>query len=375
LAKNTRLSKNFLTVLVCPLDWGIGHATRCVPVIKGLLNHGHKVIIAADGRPFEFLKGYFPDLEKVRFPGANVFYPKNNNMALTMALRSPALLAGIYKEHRRLKKIIRDHHVDVVISDNRFGLWSEKTYSVYMTHQVMIKAPGKLKWLEPALKRIHGWFISKYNECWIPDMPGRENLSGELAHTPPLPGNSYFTGILSRFSNDGSIPAKESQGIAVLVMLSGPEPQRTLLEEIIVKQITEHKLKDIVILRGLAGEAENSFSIPGARIFNHMPDKGIRELINRAEVIICRPGYSTLCDLAVLERNAVLVPTPGQTEQEYLASYLSESGSFASIRQEEFSLLAAIQAGKKLPAVFIFENNGSLLEERISGLFVRSGKY
>jgi UDP:flavonoid glycosyltransferase YjiC (YdhE family) len=371
LTKYTRLVKNFLRILVCPLDWGIGHATRCVPIIKHLRKQNHKVIIAADGRPLEFLSGYFPDLECVRLPGFRVSYPSGNKMLWKMMLQSPAIFYNVFKEHRDLKRVIRAYHADVVISDNRFGLWSKDVYSVYLTHQVMIKAPDNVKWMEPFLHRIHKWFIDQYNECWIPDLPGERNLSGDLGHQYGLPRHGTYIGLLSRFEEAAGKTETTEMGKVtdLLVMLSGPEPQRSILENILLKELSDHGQMNVVILQGLPGKPRKSCPLPGVTVFNHLPDNEIRGLIKKAGIIICRPGYSTLMDLAVLGRGAVLVPTPGQTEHEYLAAYLSARGACHRVNQESFTLAEALESGRKLPANIDFETGGTLLEERIGKLF------
>jgi predicted glycosyltransferase len=364
------LVKNFLRILFCPLDWGIGHATRCIPVIRHLLQQKYEVVIAADGRPFDFLREYFPNLEFICLPGFRVSYPAGNKMALKMAAQSPAILFEIYKEHRRLKKIIRDYQVDIVISDNRFGIWSKKAYSVYLTHQLLIKTPETMKWAEPWLYRAHQWLISHYNECWVPDIPGGKNLSGDLSHQHPLPKNGYYIGILSRFENAIRLvkPADDKKATELLVMLSGPEPQRTIFENVILNELALYPQQNVVILQGLPGKLHQSSPLPGVVIFNHLPDEEIGQLIGRAGVIICRPGYSTIMDLVTLGRNAILVPTPGQTEQEYLARHLSADGIFYRMDQEGFRLSLALQAGQKLVKSIDFQNDRSLLETRINNL-------
>ena len=292
---------------------------------------------------------------------------------MAMVLQSPALLFGICKEHRRLKKIIREYQIDVVISDNRFGLWSHRAYSVYMTHQLMIKAPRRMEWLEPLLHRFHGWFIKKYDECWVPDLPGESNLSGDLGHKYPLPRNGYFLGLLSRFSGDGADDKPDLPGPEVLVLLSGPEPQRGILENIILEEIQRTKAKDVIILRGLPGEPVKNPAFQGVKMINHVVDGELRQMIKAAKVIICRPGYSTLMDLAALGRTAVLVPTPGQTEQEYLADYLSSGGLFLKMDQRHFDLVEAIKAGQQVSGYFNFDPEVDLLKERISLLTARTG--
>jgi predicted glycosyltransferase len=364
LPKYTRPVKKKSRILVCPLDWGIGHATRCVPLIRLLLQRNLEVVIAADGRPLAFLREYFPRLEFISYPGFRVSYPTGNGMVFKIIKQSPAILSGIYREHRELKKIIRDHKFDAVISDNRFGAWSSKVHSVYMTHQLAIRAPRRLKWAEPLLFRAHRWLIGHYDECWIPDLPGENNLSGDLSHNRSLPENYHFAGMLSRFEGSGkdAAPDLAAPGPELLIMLSGPEPQRTIMEKIMLDELARAEKKDTVILRGLPGPLQSSSPLPGVILYNHLPDKDIRNLICKAGIIICRPGYSTLMDLVTLGRNAILVPTSGQTEQEYLADYLSEDGSFISILQEGFRLDKALEAGRKLTGTVDLRNDPLLLE-------------
>jgi predicted glycosyltransferase len=287
-----------------------------------------------------------------------------------MSVQSPSIIYGIFREHRQLEEIIRDYRIDAVISDNRFGMWSKKVYSVYMTHQLQIKAPERMKWAEPWLYKAHQWFISKYNECWVPDFPGSNNLSGDLSHQYPLPGNSHFIGFLSRFNTENILVDTDdsTKGPEVLIMLSGPEPQRSIFEDIILKEMAVLPQQNVVILRGLPGKSVQSSPLPGVVSYNHLPDKKISRLIRSAGTIICRPGYSTIMDLVTLGRNAILVPTPGQTEQEYLAVYLSTKGQFIRMEQEGFSLSAAIKAGKELPEFIKFRNDPSLLENAVNGL-------
>jgi predicted glycosyltransferase len=370
LTKYTRLVKNFLRILVCPLDWGIGHATRCVPIIRHLLEQNHEVVIAADSRPLEFLRDYFPDLEFIRMPGFRISYPSGNKMIMKMMFQAPAILSNIYKEYRHLGNIIKDNSIDVVISDNRFGLWSDKVYSVYITHQLMIKAPEKMKWAEPLLHRLHRWFISHYDECWVPDLPGENNLSGDLSHKYPFPENGFYTGILSRFDKPGKepVPGDLDKAPELLVMLSGPEPQRTIMENIILEGLARQKDSDAVILQGLPGSYKEASPLPGVSVFNHLPDAEIRRLIRHSGVIICRPGYSTLMDLVTMGRSALLVPTPGQTEQEYLAVYLSAKGLFFRMNQEGFDIRLALKEGRQLRENVDFRNDGALLEGRIQRL-------
>lgn len=222
-----------MRVLIAPLDWGLGHSTRCIPIIRYLLERGVEVVIGADGRPMQLLRMEFPSLEFVQMSGYNISYPKRGSMALKIAVQIPKILAGIKREHELLKKIIQENKIDAVISDNRFGLWSKEIPCVFITHQVMVKSPFGEKWIHQLNKK----YISRYTECWVPDSE-KDGLSGDLAHKFKLPENAKFIGMLSRFYTPQPPSMVELSVNSLLVILSGPEPQRTVLEGKIIKQLT-----------------------------------------------------------------------------------------------------------------------------------------
>ena len=230
-------------ILIAPLDWGLGHATRCIPIIKYLLEKKFEVIIAADGRPLQLLQKEFPALEFVVMPGYNISYPKNGSMVLKMAAQIPKILSGIKKENELLKKIIKEKKIDAVISDNRFGLWSKEVPCVFMTHQLMIKSPFGEKFIHELNKK----YISKYTECWVPDVAGKSNLSGDLSHKFPLPANAKFVGILSRFDNRRFAPQRNTHFYDVAAIISGAEPQRTIFEKIVSGQLKNSELNTLII--------------------------------------------------------------------------------------------------------------------------------
>ncbi len=357
-------------ILVCPLNWGLGHAARCIPLIRELELAGAEVIIAADGHPAELLKNEFPHLQLIRIQGYNITYSPGRSQALKMILSAPLIGAGICREHYFLKKIIKDFSIDIVISDNRFGLWSKKVRSIFITHQVMIKCPPSLRFLEPALCRLNRFFISRYHECWIPDFPGENNLSGDLAHQYTLPANTYFIGPLSRFK-DNALPA--STGGKLLVILSGPEPQRSIFEKRIVEDLARCSFPALLV-RGLPGNAAPApFAIPpGVTMVPHLDSGKLREAFLSASVIICRGGYSSIMDLAALGRNAIFVPTPGQTEQEYLAEYFKKKKIFYSEPQEEFNLSRSLEESKKynVSLLSLPHNSQELLKNRLRALLI-----
>ena len=325
-------------VLVAPLNWGLGHATRCVPIIERLLAEGHEVVIAADGYPLKFLRREFPHLDWVKFEGLKVRYADGQSQVGAMLRQLPRFLRDIWREHQRLKEIVKMYDVDMVVSDNRFGLWCKGVHSVYMTHQLMVKMPRGLEWMEWGVWRFHRWFIKHYDECWVPDIEGEGNLSGDLSHKYPLLKNTKFIGVLSRFSRekvvweDVRVEAEAldlQQRYDVVAVLSGPEPHRRNLEKQITDyrlQITDHRSQIVVnsqqtllIVQGLpADDLRLAEHRDGVDYIPHLQTELLQWYMQEAEEIVCRSGYSSIMDLYTIGRKAHLISTPGQTEQEYL---------------------------------------------------------
>lgn len=306
-------------VLICPLNWGLGHATRCVPLIRRLLNEQKDVTIVADGYPLAFLRQAFPQLAFIEYPSYPIHYSSGKSQIFAMLKSSPAILSGIYDEHKWLNKLLKTNHFDTVISDNRFGLFNKSVHSVYITHQLMIKMPAALKLLEPVAWLIHRSFIRKYNECWIPDTEKDENLSGDLSHKYPLPDNAKFIGWLSRYEKIR--PDMEIKRYPIVVIVSGPEPQRSIFEKKMIEKFKNIPTETLLIA-GKPDEAISTATVGFVTIINHLADDKFAGQLIQAEKIICRSGYSGIMDLKTLRvlHKAEFYPTPGQTEQEYLAA-------------------------------------------------------
>lgn len=351
-------------ILVCPLDWGIGHASRCVPLIHLLFEKGVEVLPVATGRSAAFLASEFPGIEIIDIDGYNIHYPKSGSMAISMLRQAPGLMQAIKREHRKLEQIVGIYQADAVISDNRFGMWSQYVPSVYITHQIMIKTPGKIFPAEKIIRKMHRKYISNYNECWIPDIEDENNLSGDLAHLYDAPIPSYFIGPQSRFSN--SADSGHEKKYDIMVIISGPEPQRTIFEEIVLSQLRESSMKALVLL----GKPEMGMEVReegNSTIYSHMNSEEMRQSILSSGIVICRPGYSTIMDLSVLGKPAIFVPTPGQTEQEYLADYHQQKHHFYSVSQKDFNLKRILQAARNYPGLSIKSDN-SILSSRIDQL-------
>ncbi|MDD3321148.1 MAG: hypothetical protein PHS59_06870 [Paludibacter sp.] len=308
-----------MKVLVCPLNWGLGHATRCVPIIRQLVADGHEVVIVSDAYPLEFLKQEFPSLRFIDYSSFTVYYSSSNSQIIAMLFNSPDIIYGIYEEHKWLKNLLLSEHFDQIISDNRFGIWSKNVYSIYITHQIMVKMPRRLKLFEPIIWIIHRLIMNRYNECWIPDrVDDNSGLSGDLSHKYPLPKNARFIGAQSRFTGMKNIQQDTSYDVVGIV--SGPEPQRTIFENYLINKYKSEPYKTLIVSG--QPEKENFKKTKGnISIFSHLSDNDLASFLVGSKKIICRSGYSTIMDLETLNclDKAEFIPTPGQTEQEYLA--------------------------------------------------------
>ncbi len=355
-------------ILVCPLEWGLGHATRCVPIISKLLEYNIEVLVAADNQPLALLKRQFPQLQFIKFSGFNIKYPNKGNMLLKMLVSLPSIIKGIHKEHQQLKKIIEEYQIDAVISDNRFGLWNKNIRTIYMTHQIMIKVPGLFSVLEPVLYLVHKYFISKYDTCWIPDFPGSNNLSGDLAHKYKLPKNAIFIGPLTRLDNypASGTPDKDTETPEIMAIISGPEPQRSLFENIILNQLKTSDYSAVVVL-GIAKKDVHYTINNKINVYSHLDTKAFLNYLISARIVICRSGYSSIMDLVSLGKKAILIPTPGQTEQEYLASYYQRKKIFYTEKQSKFNLYEAMKQSKSFHGITI-QPQPQLLDEAIKKL-------
>lgn len=318
--------------MICPLDWGIGHAARCIPIIRQLNLLGHEVILAASGGAKALLQTHFPELKMIDFPFVQIKYSRGRQLWLKLLLQLPKLVFSIYQDNRYLKHLVKAYQIDAVISDNRFGCWNKRVPSVYITHQVNLISPIPGKFLSTMLTWLHHQVIRKYDECWIPDLdnPQPGGLAGSLSHPPLKHFNSSYIGLLSRFNKTEKINLR--QGKYILAILSGPEPQRSLLEKKILNELVD---KPLQIIRGLPGKSTEPAPFPGMVWYNHADDQFFEQLVDQASHIICRSGYSTIMDLIALGRTAHLIPTPGQSEQEYLAKHLSDKSLFSTRNQSE----------------------------------------
>lgn len=354
-------------VLVAPLDWGLGHATRCIPVINAFLRNDCTVIFGGEGPVAALLQKEFPGLEILPLSGYNVSYSKRKVFFfLKMLVQVPKIKRIIKEEHNWLNHTIEKHHIDLVISDNRYGLWSSRVACIFITHQLFIKTGN---WFtERFAQRINYNYIKKFTECWVPDFSGNENLAGALSHPPGLPAvATRYIGALSRFEKQ---PAEKN--IDLLILLSGPEPQRTIFENILLPQI-EVLTGNTVMVRGLPLSNNNLvLKNKHAKIFNHLPAGELNNHVLSSKMIIARSGYSTVMDLAALQQKAILVATPGQAEQEYLAAYLAEKNYCISASQKGFEIGKVLKTAANKTFVSYPENEEDMLQANISAMLQKT---
>jgi uncharacterized protein (TIGR00661 family) len=329
-------------VIVAPLDWGLGHTTRCIPIIRELIFLNCEVFIVADKASFLLLKKEFPFVQFLQFKGYEITYSQRKRFfSLKLFLQMPAIFSKIFTEKRWLAQIIEQYSIDAVISDNRFGMYSNKIPSVYITHQLFIKTGSHFS--EKIAQKIHYYFIQKYSACWVPDQEN-DGLAGKLSHPQILPAKARYIGPLSRFK-----PTTDTDNVYdLLIILSGPEPQRTIFEDLLFSQIENLKGK-IMFVRGLPTATEKPANFNRVTIENHIPSDELNQLLAESRLVVCRSGYTSVMDLSVLQKKAILVPTPGQTEQKYLAEYLLEQQYFYSESQKNFSIVHAMKKADAFP--------------------------
>ncbi len=316
-------------ILIAPLNWGLGHATRCIPIINALIICGFEPILASDGNALLLLQKEFPNLSSVELPSYNITYAKSGKLFKLKLLKdSPKLINAIKAEKKVLTEIIENNNISGVISDNRLGIYSKNIPSVFITHQLNVLS-GNTTWLST---KMHQKFIHKFDVCWVPDTESNINLSGKLGHTDSLKVSKEYIGPLSRFKKRNLSTVND-----ILVLLSGPEPQRTLLEEKLLVELKNYNGK-VVFVKGVVEKKQARKRIGNMVIYNFMTSELLEKTINESALVIARSGYTTIMDLAKLNKKAFFIPTPGQFEQEYLAKRLTDLNLVPSCNQDDFTI-------------------------------------
>ena len=325
-------------VLVAPLDWGLGHVTRCIPIIRELRQAGAEVILAGEGAFVILRNREFPEMQILPLKGYRIKYAKSKYfLFLKLILQLPKIRRAVRNEKKWLDEIIDSQKIEVVISDNRLGLSSKKIPCYFITHQLQIKSG--FQYLDKIIQKINYSYINSFQECWVPDLKEDLGYAGELSHPKILPKIPVqYLGLLSRFHKSTA-----SHQYKIAVVLSGPEPQRTILEKIIIREFQNIDFP-VLFVRGLPTESESMLlKNKNIEVHNHLSSEELSIAMQESEFVLSRSGYSTIMDLIAIQKQAILIPTPGQTEQEYLAKYLSQKGYFQTLSQSEFKLDKLLQ--------------------------------
>lgn len=302
-------------ILICPLNWGIGHSTRMVAYAKQLEQAGNHIMVAGDYEVLDIFKEELPQMERILLKDIHVHYSHSDKQVRKLFLHSPIFMFLLYRQHLTLQRLLKRIEVDVVISDNRPSLWSKNVKSYYVTHQPNLKLSDGWHWAEGIATYIHQWFIKHYDALLIPDIEGPDSLSGELTDIKKDKFIVHYIGWLSRFEKQDVAVEQENY---TLLILSGVEPSRTHLRDKIVKRFKGTDEQLIIAGGDKAETRDNIITLPYVRT------EALKPLILSAKHIICRSGYSMITDLRVLERQAEYIATPGQPEQEYLARLHSQ---------------------------------------------------
>ncbi|HVU59188.1 MAG TPA: glycosyltransferase [Puia sp.] len=252
----------------------------------------------------------------------------------------------IKEENHWLRQFQAKEGIDIVISDNRYGLWRRDLYCVLITHQLNIHT-GLGAWADRWIRQWHYRLIDRFDTCWVPDITSGTGLAGALSHPARLPRvPTHYIGLLSRMER-----SMADETIDLLVLLSGPEPQRSILEKMLWEQLQSFK-GSFVFVRGLPGGGS---PLSGTNVYDHLPASALNKLLVRARMVVARSGYSTVMDLVRLQKRSILIPTPGQTEQEYLGKYLTAQRIALCIRQSGFFLEDALQRAEQFSYITLQE--------------------
>ncbi|MFM8806643.1 MAG: glycosyltransferase [Sphingomonadales bacterium] len=370
-----------LVVLVAPLNWGLGHATRCIPLIRTLLQRGCEVITASDGASRTLLVEEFPLLTHLSSPHTPIRYSRFTWLFGWAMLRLlPRFWQQLKREQRWIKKTVRTYHINAIVSDNRYGLAHPKVPGVIITHQLNIRT-GYGRWADQLAQQLLYHYIDRFNAVWVPDVPEEPSLAGDLSHPPKAPAIPLqYIGLLNRLATTIPQPAPEEG--PVLVLLSGPEPQRTLLEKIILQQAASFG-EQLIIVRGLpsahsnevankgpqqasAGSLALLYGVSRVTIFDHLSAADLQNLLSTVSYIICRSGYTTLMEMIPLQKKLVLIPTPGQPEQIYLAAHADRLQYAPQFSQRNFSIVQALQVARQYPYRLPTHFNDTVLHSTVS---------
>ncbi len=297
-------------ILVAPLDWGMGHATRCIPLIRKLQQQGAEVLVAVPQTLETRLRQSLSNVQFISLKGYEIRYHQCIPVWLSVFFQVFKIRRAIRDEHRWIMEQADTLKIDQIISDNRYGLWHPSLHSILLSHQLQPIAPFGGWFAKKIIQRIMRQLLRNFDEIHVPDYAGPNRLSGRLSvpfeGLPPV----KYIGPLSRFT---CAAKEEIIPNTLLAILSGPEPHYSRFYQ----SMKEKALQEGFVFRALGWKIPEQAA--GADVLLNLSDEQFAKEVAQAEKIVCAAGYSTLCDLHVLGRKAELFPTPGQTEQKYLS--------------------------------------------------------
>mgnify|MGYP005991143909 CR=1 FL=1 len=315
-------------ILIAALNWGLGHATRCIPIINALIHYGYDPVIASDGRALALLRKEFPQLPFETLPAYGISYPKHGTwLKWKLLADAPSILKAVKRERHFTETLVKKYQLSGILSDNRLGVYSASVPSVYLTHQLQVLS-GSTTFLS---SKIHQRFIKRFTACWVPDSASHPQLSGALGHSKGLKLPVTYIGALSRLKKQDC-----QKRYQVLILLSGPEPQRQYLEEELLEAFKSYDAP-VLVVRGVIEEEQTVCHRGPFTIYNFMQTADLQQAINSSALVVSRSGYTTIVDLASLNKKAFFIPTPGQFEQDYLAKRFQELGVAPYCKQGAFS--------------------------------------
>lgn len=312
-------------VIVAPLNWGLGHAIRCIPIINWLNANCKEVIIASDGTALDILISVFPNLKYEVLPSYRIRY-RYENIIFNLLSGMPSIIKAVIAEKSVARSIVKKYKANVILSDNRLGFYNSQIKNLYMTHQVnILHSRPLISWIGT---RLHQFFINKYNHVIIPDFDDQRALCPKLSHG--FNKNVIWIGPISRIKKLNLQVNND-----IVIILSGPEPQRTILEDKLLNLMAQLQSYSVVFVRGTDIPIKiNRDNFQNCTFHDIAGSAEIEKLLNRSRLLIARSGYSTIMDVYNLNIKAIWIPTPGQTEQEYLAQVHLKPNKYLTIRQD-----------------------------------------
>ncbi|MDZ4714692.1 MAG: glycosyltransferase [Cytophagales bacterium] len=348
-------------VLICPLDWGLGHATRSIPVIREFQRQGAEVLLACSGPAGVLLQEEFKTLSYTELPAYDPVYPRRTSMMAAMVLQLPKFMNVVRREHRAVEALVLQQNISLVVSDNRYGCYSRSAKSIFITHQISVRLPGPWNFLAFLVNAILHSFIRKFAEVWVPDQQG-SGLTVPFIPDQVVPFK--YIGWLSRFGAAIPSPTKYD----VMIIVSGPEPQRSMFVARALEQAVRSRMKTLLV----CGVPHQTFNrVEGlVEVVSHLSAVGMEEAINASTWIVARSGYSTVMDLIALKKRAIFVPTPQQPEQLYLAKHLMDAGFAFSVEQDQFVLDTAVEKAVGYTGLAVYDANHSLLTSEVRNVLI-----